>query len=134
MNELNDINEYAKKFRLSVERDAFIKGVRMGFQLASERHLSYLREFEKIRTNSAIVINNNESVRFVKMNEETTRVKIGQQLRALRQERSLSTRQLAELTGIGQSHIVRIEAGKYNVGIDTLEKLILALGAELNIK
>ena len=59
---------------------------------------------------------------------------IGQQLRALRQERGYSTRQLAELTGLTHSHIVRIEAGKYNVGIDTLEKLILALGAELIIK
>lgn len=62
------------------------------------------------------------------------REQIGIELRALRQERGYSTRHLAELTGLTHSHIVRIEAGKYNVGIDTLEKLILALGAELNIK
>lgn len=56
------INEYAaKKFRLSAEREAFMKGVRMGFQLASEKYLEYLSEFEKRRTNSIIVIKNNES-------------------------------------------------------------------------
>lgn len=56
------INEYAaKKFRLSAERESFMKGVRMGFQLASEKYLEYLSEFEKRRTNSIIVIKNNES-------------------------------------------------------------------------
>lgn len=56
------INEYAKKkFRLSVEHDAFMAGVRLGFQLASERYLEYLSEFEKRRANGIIVIKNNES-------------------------------------------------------------------------
>lgn len=59
--DIDHINEYAKKFRLSVERDAFIEGVRLGFQLASEKYLEYLSEFEKRRTNSIIVIKNNES-------------------------------------------------------------------------
>lgn len=55
------VNEYTKKFRLSVERDAFTEGVRMGFQWAANRYLEYLSELEKRRTNSIIVINNNES-------------------------------------------------------------------------
>ena len=55
------VNEHAKKFRLSVERDAFMEGVRMGFQLASDRYLKYLSELEKRRTNNIIVINDNES-------------------------------------------------------------------------
>lgn len=59
--DIDHINEYAKKFRLSVERDAFIEGVRLGFQLASDRYLKCLSEFEKRRTNSIIVIKNNES-------------------------------------------------------------------------
>lgn len=59
--DIDYINERAKKFRLSVERDAFIEGVRSGFQLASDRYLEYLSEFEKRRTNSIIVINNDES-------------------------------------------------------------------------
>lgn len=55
------VNEYAKKFRLSIEHDAFIEGVRLGFQLASNRYLEYLSELEKRRANNVIVINNNES-------------------------------------------------------------------------
>lgn len=56
----DNINEHAKKFKLSVERDAFIEGVMLGFQLASDRYLEYLSEFEKRRANGVIVINNNE--------------------------------------------------------------------------
>jgi hypothetical protein len=59
--DIDYINERAKKFRLSVGRDAFMEGVRLGFQLASDRYLEYLSEFEKRRTNSIIVINNDES-------------------------------------------------------------------------
>jgi hypothetical protein len=59
--DFDHINEYAKKFRLSVERDAFMEGVRLGFQLASDRYLKYLSEFEKRRANNIIVIKNNES-------------------------------------------------------------------------
>lgn len=59
--DVDNINEYAKKFRLSVEHDAFMEGVRLGFQLASDRYLKYLSEFEKRRANNIIVIKNNES-------------------------------------------------------------------------
>lgn len=59
--DFDNINEHAKKFRLSVERDAFIEGVRHGFQLASEKHLEQLRNIEKYRTNNVIIIKNNES-------------------------------------------------------------------------
>lgn len=59
--DFDNINEHAKRFKLSVEREAFMDGVRLGFQLASERYLEYLSEFEKRRTNSIIVIQNNES-------------------------------------------------------------------------
>lgn len=60
--DIDYINEYAKKkFGLSAEHDAFMEGVRSGFQLASNRYLDYLSEFEKRRTNSIIVIKNNES-------------------------------------------------------------------------
>ena len=62
------------------------------------------------------------------------REQIGTELRALRQERGYSTRQLAELTGLAHSHIVRIEAGRYNVGIDTIEKLFTELGARIVIQ
>lgn len=59
--DFDNINEYAKRFRLSVEREAFMEGVRLGFQWASERYLEHLSEIEKRRANSIIVIKNNES-------------------------------------------------------------------------
>lgn len=55
------INERAKKFKLSIEHDAFMEGVRLGFQLASNRYLEYLSDFEKRRANSIIVIKDRES-------------------------------------------------------------------------
>lgn len=58
--DVNNINEYAKKFRLSVERDAFLEGVRLGFQVASNRYLECLSELDKRRANSIIVVENNE--------------------------------------------------------------------------
>lgn len=62
------------------------------------------------------------------------RKRIGENIKALRQERGYSIRQLAELTGLTHSHIVRIEAGRYNVGIDTLEKLFTKLDAKIVIQ
>lgn len=59
--DVDNINEYAKKFRLSVERDAFFEGVRLGFQVASNRYLECLSELDKRRANSIIVVDNNES-------------------------------------------------------------------------
>ena len=37
----DEVNERAKKFRLSVERDAFFEGVRLGFSWASDRYLQF---------------------------------------------------------------------------------------------
>jgi hypothetical protein len=58
--DFDNINEYAKKFRLSGERSAFLEGVRLGFSWATERYVEYLSEFEKRRTNNIIVVKNNE--------------------------------------------------------------------------
>lgn len=59
---------------------------------------------------------------------------LGRQLRALRIERGLTTRQLAEAADTSQAHIVRIEAGRYNLRVDTVERICNALGARLIIK
>ena len=59
------------------------------------------------------------------------REKIGAELKALRLKNKLSTRDLAEVVGIAHSHIVRIENGKYNVRIETIEQIATALGAGL---
>ena len=62
-----------------------------------------------------------------------TRQRIGSELRALREAQGLSTRELAERSGLIHSHIVRIESGRYGFSIDTLDKLTTALGAVIKI-
>lgn len=59
---------------------------------------------------------------------------IGTQLRALREAKGLTTRELAERCGLTHSHIARIESGCYGFSIDTLDKLTTALGAVIKIE
>lgn len=59
---------------------------------------------------------------------------IGTQLRALRLQQNLTTRELAELTGLNQSHIVRIEGGRYDIRLSTLDTITEALGAGISIE
>lgn len=62
------------------------------------------------------------------------RTRIGLQLRALREAKGLSTRELAAASGLSHSHIVRIESGRYGFAIDTLDILCNALGATIIIE
>ena len=61
------------------------------------------------------------------------REKIGAELKALRLDKKITTRQLAELTGLGQSHIVRLESGRYGATVDIISRIAEPLGAELRI-
>ena len=65
---------------------------------------------------------------------ESIRTKIGAELRAIRQARGLSIRELAERTGIGYAHISRVENGTYNIRLDIIERLLAGLNAELKIE
>lgn len=58
---------------------------------------------------------------------------IGKLLKRLRQEADLSGAALAELSGIEQPHISKIERGKVNVTLSTLIKIAHALGKRINI-
>lgn len=62
------------------------------------------------------------------------RQRIGAELRALREAKGLTTRELAELAGLDHSHIAKIERGAYNLRVDTLHKVATALGAEIKIE
>lgn len=62
----------------------------------------------------------------------TERERIGCRLAELRNQKGLSQIALAELSGVGHSHIARIEMGRYSVGIDTLAKLADALDMQLD--
>ncbi len=51
-----------------------------------------------------------------------------------REERQLTQKQLAELTGIPQGHISRIENGNYNPSLAYLKRIANGLGKELHIQ
>ena len=55
------------------------------------------------------------------------RRRIGERIRQLRIERGISQVELAEKAGLIQPHIVRIEQGRYSVGLDTLQAIAKAL-------
>lgn len=62
------------------------------------------------------------------------RLRIGQRISELRQEKGLSLKELADMVGIDFSNLSKIERGKYNVGIDILYKVCKALVVELKIE
>lgn len=65
------------------------------------------------------------------MNE--VRERIGQRIAKLRKEQGMTQAELAERTGIQRAHITRIEAGRYSVGIDLLQKIAEALGKNVDL-
>lgn len=57
---------------------------------------------------------------------------IGKRIAEMRNEAGLSQVQLAEKSGVGDSHIARIEMGRYSVGIDTLQKIADVFGKRID--
>ena len=56
---------------------------------------------------------------------------MGESIRELRIAQGWTQEQLAEIAGITAANVRRIEAGKYAVSIDVLNKIAIALNAEL---
>lgn len=65
--------------------------------------------------------------------KQAARKDMGLRIKELREARGLTVRELGDKAGLGHTHIVRIEAGKYNVTLDTLTLIIHALGADISI-
>lgn len=65
---------------------------------------------------------------------EFQRERMGQSIRDLRTQRGLTQVQLAQLAGITQSNLARIEAGRYAVGLDILNKIANAMGVAVELK
>jgi transcriptional regulator with XRE-family HTH domain len=57
----------------------------------------------------------------------------GASLRKARRRAGLTQRQLAELAGVPQSTVARIEAGTHLPRIDTLDQLLRATGMQLEV-
>lgn len=60
-------------------------------------------------------------------------VRLAFEIRALREKKGLSQRELAELVGTTQSAIARLEAGNVSPSLRTLDKIAGALGAEVSL-
>jgi transcriptional regulator with XRE-family HTH domain len=62
---------------------------------------------------------------------EQERQRIGQHIAQLRKEQGMTQQDLANRVEMQRSHIARIEAGRYSVGLDTLTDIAQALGKRL---
>lgn len=78
------------------------------------------------------------------MNRDEQRKRMGQRIAALRKtiewtdeqgihRKGMTQGELAEQCGLAQSHIARIEAGRYSVGFDTLQQIAEALECEIDL-
>ncbi len=59
---------------------------------------------------------------------------LAHQFKELRKKKNLTQEQLAEITGIEKGQISRIENGKYNLTLATINKIATALGAKVNFE
>ena len=78
------------------------------------------------------------------MNNEQQRQRIGQRIADLRKHvewtdelgihrKGMTQRQLGVRCGLQDSHIARIEKGRYSVGFDTLQAIAEAMGGTVDI-
>ena len=65
---------------------------------------------------------------------QAMREKMGKDIRTIRMERGMSQTDLAAAAGITIANLSRIEAGKFSVGLDTLNKIAIALGVTLKME
>lgn len=66
-----------------------------------------------------------------RINRYNFRHAVGTRLSAARKEKGITQEQLAAMTGIDRGHIARIEGGRMNTTLDTLEKICTALDISL---
>ena len=60
-------------------------------------------------------------------------IRLAFEIRALREKKGLSQRELAERVGTTQSAIARLKAGNISPSLATLDRIAHALGAELTV-
>ena len=71
------------------------------------------------------------------MNEERTNIverqRIGMRVAEERRKRGLTQQELADMTGMKQANIARIEAGRYSVRFDTLQAIAEAMDMKVDL-
>lgn len=66
-------------------------------------------------------------------NNEDNRIRMGNDIADLRNQRGMTQQQVADMAGIKRPHVARVEKGKYNFGFDTLQTIAEALDADIRI-
>ena len=65
--------------------------------------------------------------------KQQTRDRIGLRIMTLRKWSGLTQEQLADKAGLQRTHVVRIEAGKYAVTLETIQAIAESLGMTVDI-
>lgn len=65
------------------------------------------------------------------MDSESEKRSLGYRIRQLREDKNVSQRQLALMTGTSRSYLWKLEGGKADVGIDVLCRIARALGVKV---
>ena len=69
---------------------------------------------------------------YEKTEKDDERVRIGQRIKEIRQEKELDAKTLASVAGIDAANLCRIEAGKYSAGFDILSKIAKVCGKKID--
>lgn len=67
------------------------------------------------------------------VDDNSNNIRIGQRIQQLRKEAGLTQAHLAEMCGMAQPNIARIEAGTYATSIDVLSRIAEALGKRIEL-
>lgn len=68
------------------------------------------------------------------MSRNENRKKIGKLLSHKRKERGYTLEQVAIKTGLSETNLMRIEEGRYNIGVDMLMNIINALETKIMLE
>lgn len=67
-------------------------------------------------------------------NKEVNRVRIGKELRAIRELQGWDREQVAQMADLKEYTIEKIEAGAFNVPLDVLARVADVLGCDIQIR
>lgn len=59
---------------------------------------------------------------------------LGQAIRSIRTQRGMTQQELADASGLTKANVCSIEAGKYSVGLDVLNRIANALGVSVELR
>lgn len=65
------------------------------------------------------------------MNEQQLFIKVGDKIKAIRQEKNMTQQELADKCNSEKSNLSRIEAGRTNLTVKNLYKISLALNVKI---